>query len=106
MKRVLAILMLALLLVALNIGVAVAAPGLQGGPIIHYVGFGDSLYGIAARYGVTAEAIMQVNGLANPDMIYVGQPLRIPGPGASAPPPGYGGPPGGGPARSPCYRCP
>jgi len=81
MKRYLTILVLALLLVAVNIGSAAAAP-----PDIHYVGFGENLNGIAARYGVSVEAIMHVNGLANPDMIYVGQPLRIPGPA------GYGNP--------------
>jgi LysM repeat protein len=93
MKRYLVILVLALLLLLTNIGIATAAPGLQGGPIIHYVGFGDSLYGIAARYGVSAEAIMQINGIMNPDMIYVGQPLRIPGSGGYV---GPAGPPSGG----------
>ncbi len=96
MKRFLAVLGLTLLFITLNAGVVMAAPGLQGGPQIHYVGFGDSLLGIAARYGVSAEAIMQVNGLTNPDMIYVGQPLRIPGPGTYGQPPGYPGLPGGG----------
>jgi len=86
MKRYLTILALALLLVAVHAGSAAAAPGAQGGPNIHYVGFGDNLNGIAARYGVSVEAIMRANGLANPDMIYVGQPLRIPGPA------GYGSP--------------
>lgn len=96
MRRFLAVLALTLLFVALNVGAVMAAPGLQGGPQIHYVGFGESLSGIADRYGVSAEAIMQVNGLTNPDMIYVGQPLQIPGPGAYGQPPGYPVPQGGG----------
>ena len=94
MRRLLAVLALTLLFVSLNVGIVMAAPGMQSGPQIHYVGFGDSLSGIAARYGVSAEAIMQVNGLTNPDMIYVGQPLLIPGLGAYGQSPGY--PAGGG----------
>ncbi len=94
MRRLLAVLALTLLFVTLNVGIVMAAPGMQSGPQIHYVGFGDSLSGIAARYGVSAEAIMQVNGLTNPDMIYVGQPLLIPGLGTYGQSPGY--PAGGG----------
>lgn len=39
---------------------------------------GDSLGLIAANYGVTVEDIMNENGLADPDYIYVGQELIIP----------------------------
>ncbi len=78
MKKYALILAVALLLVMANLNMAVAAPGLQGGPSVHYVGFGESLSGIALRYGVSVEAIMQQNGLANPNVIYVGQPLVIP----------------------------
>jgi LysM repeat protein len=51
---------------------------------------GDTLYGIARRYGLTAIALMQANGLASA-YIYVGQQLVIPGAGnlalpASEPP--------------------
>jgi LysM repeat protein len=94
MKRYWVVLALVLLLALTTVGIASAAPDGQGGPVIHYVGFGDSLVGIAARYGVSVEAIMAANGLFNPDMIYAGQPLRIPsGYGAPAPlpGPGYGG---------------
>ncbi len=41
---------------------------------------GDSLSAIAARFGVSPEAIQQANHLANPDSIYVGQELTIPPP--------------------------
>jgi len=51
----------------------------QGGGNIHYVGFGESLYGIAVKYGVSAHEIMRHNNIVNADLIYVGQPLRIPG---------------------------
>lgn len=71
-----------------------AAPEHQGGGTIHYVRAGESLNGIAAQYGVSAEAILRQNGIVNPDMIYVGQPLIIPissyGGPAGYPNQGYG----------------
>jgi hypothetical protein len=39
---------------------------------------GDNLSQIAARYGVAVGQILQVNGIQNPNIIYVGQPLVIP----------------------------
>ena len=39
---------------------------------------GDSLSTIAARFGVTVQALMTANGLANPNLINVGQVLVIP----------------------------
>jgi len=60
---------------------------------------GDTLYGIASRYGVTVDALIQANNLTG-GIIYVGQTLRIPvtgGGGAGFPPsfpfpfPGQGG---------------
>jgi murein DD-endopeptidase MepM/ murein hydrolase activator NlpD len=39
---------------------------------------GDTLASIAQGYGVTLEALMQANGLANPDLISVGVVLNIP----------------------------
>ena len=38
---------------------------------------GDTLYGIASRYGVTVDALVQANNLQG-GYIYVGQQLRIP----------------------------
>ena len=34
---------------------------------------GDTLSGIAAKYGTTYQKIAQMNGIANPNKIYVGQ---------------------------------
>ncbi len=48
---------------------------------------GDTLSAIAARYGTTVQAIMAANGLRNPDYIYIGQKLVIPGCLPPAPPP-------------------
>jgi len=39
---------------------------------------GDSLSTIAARFGVTVQALMAANGLANPNLVNVGQVLVIP----------------------------
>lgn len=46
-------------------------------PFYHVVGWGETLYSIAARYNTTVHAIMQTNNLRNPDFIFVGQRLTI-----------------------------
>lgn len=45
----------------------------------HTVKLGDTLDKIARAYGTTAAAIIAANGISNPDLIWVGQKLRIPG---------------------------
>jgi len=49
----------------------------------HTVQPGETLFLIAGRYGVSIGAIIQANNLPNPNLIEVGQTLRIP----TAPPP-------------------
>ncbi len=44
----------------------------------HVVRVGDTVWAIAALYRVTPWAIIALNNLANPNLIYVGQVLRIP----------------------------
>src|ERR1700730_793559 len=39
---------------------------------------GDTLNAIAARYGISAGAIMSENGITNPNLVIVGARLRIP----------------------------
>lgn len=56
---------------------------------------GDTLGTIAARFGTTVYAIMQANGLSNPNYIYVGQWLNIPGACCPAPPAPPAPPPAG-----------
>jgi len=46
---------------------------------VHQVESGESLYTVARRYNVTAQAIIQANGFSSPDKIFVGQKLVIPG---------------------------
>lgn len=55
---------------------ASAAPGES---TIYVVQPGDTLYEIAAEFGVSVAAIVEANSLGNPNMIYVGQELIIPG---------------------------
>lgn len=40
---------------------------------------GDTLSGIASKYGTTYQYLAQLNGLANPNKIYVGQVLKVTG---------------------------
>ncbi len=59
-------------------------PGGTGFPYV--VQWGDTLYSIARRFGVTVDAIMRANGLTNPNYIRAGQVLIIPT--LPPPPPG------------------
>jgi LysM repeat protein len=48
----------------------------------YVVGWGDTLSRIAYRYGTSVSAIVQANGLSNPNLIFVGQRLTIQGSGS------------------------
>jgi hypothetical protein len=82
--RPVAIALIALLCLAVGAGTVVA-------DFSHVVRAGETLYSIGRRYGVSASSIAAVNGLANPNYIWIGQVLRIPsGSGYSpAPAPAY-----------------
>jgi LysM repeat protein len=54
------------------------ANALADGGTWHVVAAGETLSLIAARYGVTVDAIVAANGLSNPNAIYAGQRLFIP----------------------------
>ncbi len=58
----------------------------------HRVELGDTLWGLAQLYGVSVNALAQLNQIANPNFILVGQLLELPGGGSdpsqqTAPPP-------------------
>ena len=44
----------------------------------HAVAFGDTLSGIAFRYGTSTYYLMQINGIYNPNLIYAGSVMRVP----------------------------
>lgn len=44
----------------------------------YYVQKGDTLRIIAARFGTTVDAILKINSIPNPNVIYVGQAISIP----------------------------
>jgi LysM repeat protein len=61
-------------------------PGTPQSDSVEYkVKSGDTLSGIAAKYGVTTWEIAQRNGLWNPNLLFVGQKLAIPGGGEVVP---------------------
>lgn len=49
----------------------------------HTVARGETLAGIAARYGTTTAALASANGITNPNRIYAGTTLQIPGTAAT-----------------------
>ncbi|HEX7068275.1 MAG TPA: LysM peptidoglycan-binding domain-containing protein [Candidatus Limnocylindria bacterium] len=62
------------------------APSAAGA--VHVVQAGENLTWIARRYGVSVDAIVAANGIANPSRIYGGQQLTIPGSSAVPAPAG------------------
>ena len=50
----------------------------EAGPIKHTVQDGETLSGIALRYGVSVQVLADTNGISDPDMIRIGQTLTIP----------------------------
>lgn len=56
-------------------GASAPATNASGGT--YTVVAGDTLSGIAARFGTTAAALASANGISNPNLIYVGQVLKL-----------------------------
>lgn len=50
---------------------------------VYTVKKGDTLSAIAKKYGTTYQKLAQYNGIENPNLIHVGQKIRIPGTGAT-----------------------
>lgn len=59
-------------------------PPLVGGDT-YIVKAGDTLASIAAQYGISVAELQRVNNIANPDVLTIGQRLRIPGPSTPTP---------------------
>jgi LysM repeat protein len=77
-----------LLVVMITFVVAFPVEGQDGSSVVtHVVQPGENLYRIALLYDTSVEAIMQANGLANPDVVVLGQELIIPVPEESTPVP-------------------
>ncbi len=85
-RRLMILLMAAaLLLVALPAGSTAIAQSAYTCTAYHQVQIGENLYRISLQYNVSQAAIMAANGIYNPNLIYAGQTLCIPG--ATPPPP-------------------
>ncbi|TCO47291.1 LysM peptidoglycan-binding domain-containing protein [Actinocrispum wychmicini] len=54
------------------------APPPPDEPRTYTVVRGDTLSGIAARFGTTWRTLQEINGIANPNLIFPGQVLRLP----------------------------
>lgn len=70
----------------IRVGQILVIPGQSGGAAgTHAVSAGETLAKIAAQYGTTINALVEANGLSDPNLIRIGQGLQIPvSPGAVA----------------------
>ena len=103
-KTFIILLTVVLLIVTLGTGIASAAspPGIPKGPPVseraslcnYYVRAGDTLSGLAVRYGTTVNYLASVNHIANPRLIRIGQHLLVPCSSCCLPPPPPPPPPG------------
>ncbi len=59
-------------------GIVTSAPASSGTGETYTVKSGDTLFNIAQRYGITVNALVAANSLANPDRLDIGQTLNIP----------------------------
>jgi LysM repeat protein len=87
-RRVILILVVLALALAATASVAVAAPQASYTCVAyHTVKFGETLNSISRLYGVSVQALMAANNIYNPNLIYAGQTLCIPGSAPVPPPP-------------------
>ncbi len=75
-------------LVVAFIALAPIAPAAaqSAAPTVYIVQPGDTLFGIARRFGAPLNELARFNGLLNPNLIYVGQSIQIPASGRAAAP--------------------
>lgn len=81
------------LVVSVLAGIVPAASA-QGCVATYVVQPGDNLFRIALKYGLTTDVVARANNILNPNSIYVGQVLCIPGTNYPPPPPAPPPPPG------------
>ncbi|MBP7690045.1 MAG: LysM peptidoglycan-binding domain-containing protein [Thermoflexales bacterium] len=79
-RRSMMLIVVVAMLLASQASVAIAAPLSSSNCVkYHQVQAGENLFRIGLQYGLTVEALMQANGLYNPNTVYAGQSLCIPG---------------------------
>ncbi len=74
-----------ILIILLVVSLLLPAAGTAFADTVYVVQRGDTLSNIAQRFGVAMASIMAANGITNPNLIFVGQRLTIPGPGGTNP---------------------
>lgn len=62
---------------------------LRSNAVQHVVQWGETLGTIAQQYEVSVEVLMAANGIANPNLLYIGQTLLIPAPVPGTPGPSF-----------------
>lgn len=78
MKRIAALLFFVCILTQLLLPSRAIAQDEAGCPLVHTIEPGENLIGIARRYGVTVEALVDANAIADPNRIRAGRTLCIP----------------------------
>ena len=78
--RVAGVLALLLIVVLLGLPVSIGAQETPQPQLIHIVAAGETLYGIAARYGVPANALLDANNLRSAGQVRSGLRLVVPAP--------------------------
>ena len=84
-RRLMLILVIVALLLGASASLSSAAP-LRSCAAYYTVQPGENLFRVGLKYGVTVDALMRANGIFNPNLVYAGQSLCIPG-GTTPPPP-------------------
>lgn len=49
----------------------------EGGFVVHTVQAGECIYSLARKYGVSEQAIIELNGIEDPNLIHIGDKLRV-----------------------------
>ncbi len=85
LRRSIITMLAAALILSSAVGSSLASP-LNACAAYHVVQAGENLFRIGLQYGITFDMLMQANGILNPNLVYIGQTLCIPGT-APVPPP-------------------